>query len=242
MNQYTIFPTGDSAVTMALGNRIDESLNQKVIAVKDWLYEHPFTGLTDVITAYSSVTILYDPAMIKAKAKPAHTVYQFISDMLETAYAGSVVTPAAEKLIHIPVCYEQSLGPDLELVAQEKQLSIEEVIQLHTGRAYRVYMIGFLPGFPYMASVDERITMGRKIKPRAVIAAGSVGLAGLQTGIYPLDSPGGWQIIGRTPVKLFDKTNTNFLRINAGDAVRFYAINRAEFDKLQNFKSAIAYY
>ncbi len=148
----------------------------------------------------------------------------------------------AKKLVHIPVCYEPSLGPDLELVASEKQLAIEEIIRLHSGRAYRVYMIGFLPGFPYMAAVDDRIVMSRKNKPRAVIPAGSVGLAGLQTGIYPLDSPGGWQIIGRTPVKLFDKDNTNFLRINAGDAVQFYAVSRTEFDKLQNFKSPIAYY
>jgi inhibitor of KinA len=137
----------------------------------------------------------------------------------------------------IPVCYDPSFGYDLYSVAEEKQLTVEEVIKVHTSEVYRVYMIGFLPGFPYMASVNERIEVSRKPKPRTLVKSGSVGLAGRQTGIYPMDSPGGWQIIGRIPMKLFDRNRPGSQIIKAGDYVQFYPIALKEFLTLSQTKS-----
>jgi inhibitor of KinA len=136
-------------------------------------------------------------------------------------------TPA--KVFHIPVCYEEEYGTDLASVAAQKQIPLSVVIDKHTSRTYKVYMIGFLPGFSYMGEVDEQIAVPRKYQPVPVIA-GSVGIAGSQTGIYPLNCPGGWQIIGRTPVKPFDSNALQPVKLHAGDHVQFYAISREEFE------------
>lgn len=126
-------------------------------------------------------------------------------------------------------------GDDLDFVAEQHQLSTEEVISIHTSRSYRVFMLGFLPGFPYMGTVDERIATGRRASPRSVVPAGSVGIAGMQTGIYPQSSPGGWQLVGRTPLKIFDAIKASPCLLNPGDLVTFYSINKAEFEKLNEY-------
>jgi inhibitor of KinA len=235
MSQYSIFPIGDSAVTIELGNYISQALNKKVISMQQWLQRHPFEGLQDIIVAYSSLSVIYNAAVVKAKCKPGTGIFPFVRQILTDAFEKSFVTENGHSpLVHMPVCYDTEFGFDMEFVAAEKQLSMEEVIRLHTGRIYRVFMIGFLPGFPYMATVDEKLVTRRKDSPRALVPAGSVGLAEHQTGIYPLDSPGGWQIIGRCPYKLFDKANGNFLRLNAGDSVQFYSITREEFNGMSH--------
>ena len=232
-NPYSIFPLGDSAATIDLGNTIDETLNDKVIAMEQWLLANPCEGLKDVIVAYSSITIIYDTALIKRLFHPASTVFDFVKQKLQQAYYNSLVLPAEDAAtIHIPVCYDNEFGIDLNHMAEQKQMSKEEIVQLHTSKQYRVYMIGFLPGFSYMAEVDERLVTPRKERPVNVVP-GSVGIAGAQTGIYPFHSPGGWHIIGRTPVKLFDPASKELIKLKAGDRVKFYAISREEYQNVE---------
>ena len=135
--------------------------------------------------------------------------------------------------VKIPACYVPEFGIDLNDIASQKGLSAQDIIQLHTSRIYRVYMLGFLPGFPYMGIIDEKLKMNRKNKPQQV-CAGSIGIAGMQTGIYPFDSPGGWQIIGRTPLKLFNKENEDPVFLKPGDSVQFYSIARDEFESYKS--------
>ncbi len=232
MSEYTIFPIGDSAATIDFGNYIREALNKKVMAMQQWLQLHPFDGLVDIIIAYSSLSIIYDATRVKNLYKPEKTVFDFVKQKLTEAYENSSIVEKDTIVKRIPVCYDSSFALDITFVAKEKKVLIEDIIRLHTSKVYRVYMIGFQPGFPYMAAVDEKLTIPRKEKPRVLVPSGSVGLAGSQTGIYPVDSPGGWQVIGRTPIKLFNKLKANTLIIKPGDRVQFYEINLKEFARL----------
>jgi inhibitor of KinA len=233
MNRYSIFPLGDSAITIDLGNYIDEERNIKTLAIQEWLRRHSFPGLLDIIMAYSSVSVFYDPAEVVAGGcAPAGGIYPWLAGLLKRAWeeAGEAPRSMGEegRLFEIPVCYEAPYGPDLQWVAEQKGLTPSTVIELHTAMVYRVYMIGFLPGFPYLGTLDRRLEIPRKPQPVRV-PAGGVGIAGMQTGIYPLNSPGGWQIIGRTPVALFDPHAESPTRLQAGDRVRFFAIPAKEF-------------
>lgn len=213
---------GDGAATIDLGNHLSESLNRKVLAMQQWLQQHPFEGLKDIITAYSSLTILYDTAFIKNYYDPPAPVFEWVRQRLITAYQQSGNLAESNPVRHrIPVYYGGEHGMDLDAMAREKQLTTREIIRIHTEKVYRVYMIGFLPGFPYLAAVDERIAMPRKAKP-VPVPAGSVGIAGSQTGIYPFNGPGGWNIIGRTPQTLFNPQAENPVPLKAGDEVVFY--------------------
>jgi len=230
-NQYKIFPLGDSAVTFDMGNTISEVLNQKALAMQHWLLANPFEGMKDCLVAYSSLTVLYNPVTIKKYYNPATTVFAWVAATLQQAFDNTVQTkPVARELIQIPVCYGDDYGPDLATLAGGRQLTEAEVVTLHTGTIYNVYMIGFLPGFSYMGEVNESIAVPRKQAPTPV-KAGSVGIAGSQTGIYPLNSPGGWQIIGRTPLQLFDPFAPEPVKLQAGDRVQFYAITKREFEE-----------
>lgn len=229
-DQYKIFPLGDAAATIDMGNSISEAWNQKALAMQQWLLRHPFEGLKDCLVAYSSLTVLYNPVVIKKYYRLRSTVFAWVADRLQQAFEEAVQTgPRSREVIRIPVCYEEPYGPDLAALAQQTQLSGEEIVQLHTAPVYNVYMIGFLPGFSYMGEVNERIAVPRKQTPTPVLA-GSVGIAGSQTGIYPLNSPGGWQIVGRTPLRLFDPYEPEPVKLQAGDQVQFYAITKKEFE------------
>lgn len=239
-SSYSIFPLGDSAITIDLGNCIEEQLNRRALAVNDWLQAHRFPGFLDIIVAYSSVTIYYDPTIVQCgKLNNSNGIYYGLEGLLLQAWeetCGMADKAIDEKgtegakghFFRIPVCYEGEYAPDLEWVAAEKGFSREEVIGLHTSVIYRVYMIGFLPGFPYMGKTDLRLETGRKKQP-VPVAAGGVGIAGIQTGIYPLNSPGGWQIIGRTPMPLFNLREDPPIRIQAGDSIQFYPVSKKEF-------------
>jgi inhibitor of KinA len=218
----SIYSLGDSAITLDMGNCIDEQLNTRVLAIYDWLGTHRFEGIIDRIAAYSSVSVFYDPTQVCDRTA--------ISKWLMEAWWQTAVTLPQSKGrdIRIPVCYEGEYAPDLEAVAREKGLSRREMIELHCSVAYRIYMIGFLPGFPYMGKIDPRLEIPRKMRPVPVIAGG-VGIAGLQTGIYPQNSPGGWQIIGRTPLRLFDREADPPVMLLTGDQVRFYPVSTADF-------------
>ena len=231
---FTIFPLGDAAATIDLGNCIDEQHNRRALALYDWLHIHRFPGILDIIMAYSSVSVFFDAALIRTgDEESGRAVFCRIKDWLADAWAsveadGIPSSSPAGSLVRIPVCYESGFAPDMEWVARQTGLSPEEVISIHSAATYRVYMIGFLPGFPYMGKVDERLVLHRKNQPVHVLAGG-VGIAGMQTGIYSLNSPGGWQIIGRTPVKLFDPWNDPPVRLQTGDRVQFYPVTPAEF-------------
>ena len=228
---YTIFPLGDSAVTVDFGNVIDDGVNKKVLQLYHQITEAPIPFITDLIPAYSSLTIFYDIHLINTSQ---HTAFDAMTACIEKiAQTKTKEFELTKRVIAVPVCYEEKCALDIYEIAYQKNLSVEEIIQLHTSKTYRVYMLGFLPGFAYMGDVDDRIAVPRKIKPRINVEAGSVGITGKQTGIYPLHSPGGWQIIGRTPLKLFSKDAEHPVLFQPGDEVNFYSITEDEFADYQ---------
>jgi inhibitor of KinA len=226
---YRIFPLGDSALTIDFGNVIDETINIEVLKRFNYILQHPLPGIIEAVPAYSSLTLYYDVVALHRSIPKDHPVFDWMKSKAEQLLSISLPTePTAQRTIRIPVCYDELFAPDIAMLAAKKQLNIDEVVQLHTSKSYRVYMLGFLPGFSYMGLVDERIAMARKSQPKQV-AAGSVGIAGRQTGLYPLASPGGWQIIGRTPLRLFDAGREDPVMLRAGDMVEFYSISKDEF-------------
>jgi len=236
---YSIFSLGDAALTIDLGSAITEASNRKVLAMYDWLQQHAFDGLNDIVPAYSSLTVVYDPVAVRRSYHPEATVSAWVKERLEQAYGQSGDgQPENGTVIHIPVCYDPSTGMDLAAIAKQKKKTLEEIIQLHTSVHYRVYMIGFLPGFPYLAEVDPRLATPRKARP-VPVPPGSVGIAGPQTGIYTFASPGGWNIIGRTPLKLFDPGSPGVVKLKAGDTVRFYSITLDEFNEREQVGSVV---
>jgi inhibitor of KinA len=150
---------------------------------------------------------------------------------LERQIDPAAASRALQTPVRIPVCYDAELGPDLAAVASFAGVSEADVVRVHTGATYRVFMLGFVPGFAYLGTVDERIAMPRRAAPRVRVPAGSVGIAGAQTGVYPAETPGGWQLIGRTPLKPFDPLREDPFLMKSGDAVQFFAIDRAEYDR-----------
>lgn len=220
-------------MTLELGNFIDEDLNERALAICEWLGAHPLEGIMDSIVAYSSVSVFYDPTRQDGQTISGWLQEAWLHTSAISAHPDTPTDPALPtrnngRAIRIPVCYEGPHAPDLETVAHHKGLSPHEVIDLHCAVEYRIYMIGFLPGFPYLGKIDPRLGMPRKMRP-APVTAGGVGIAGLQTGIYTLNSPGGWQIIGRTPMRLFDRQTYPPILLRTGDRVRFYPVSTAEF-------------
>ena len=210
-----IVALGDSCVALHLAATIDPVINARCIAVAEALESLALRGVRDVVPTYNSVTVHFDPLVADREA---------LSEELGRL-AGETPPPsqAPSRVVEIPVTYGGSSGPDLAAVAGFAGCSEAEVVRLHTERIYRVYMLGFLPGFAYLGSVDPRIAMPRLESPRLRVAVGSVALAGEQTGIYPCDSPGGWRLIGRTSVRVFDSQRTVPFLLKAGDHVRFAA-------------------
>ena len=225
----SLSPLGDSAILINLGNSIDETTNKRVLALFDQLKQADIKGVRDIVPSYCSLAIHYDPLVNKASSNKS--AYDFYSDQI-VHILGSENEPASKsnRTVRVPVCYSTKFALDINSIATERKISVEEIIRLHCERKYRVYMIGFLPGFAYMGEVDERITMPRLSQPRLKIEAGSVGIADKQTGIYPVDSPGGWQIIGKTPIPIFSKYAEGPILFHPGDEVQFYSITEDEFE------------
>ena len=201
------------------------------------LNEHPFTGFTETVPAYKTITVFYQPElMIPFDKSPSI----FVKSHIEKLIAEKSIHPAyKKKFVSIPVCYDEEFGPDLPYISETKGISVQQVIATHQQKDYHVYMMGFLPGFSYMGEVDDTIAVSRKASPRAVIEKGSVGIAGNQTGIYPLTSPGGWQIIGRTPYCLFDIEKEDPFFIKTGDTVHFDSITKEEFYKYKEKENSV---
>ncbi len=232
---YTIFPLGDCALTIDFGNSIDENINKKVLQLFYQLQSGCIPHIIDLIPAYSSLTVYYDIVALYQKKEAEKTAFEIMAERIERLTAEETNDRSEpSRQIKIPVCYAEPFALDIQEIAQQKNRTVDEIIRLHTAKTYRIFMIGFLPGFAYMGTVDERIAVPRKEKPRSVVAAGSVGIAGQQTGIYPLHSPGGWQIIGRTPLPLFDKDKSQPVLLQPGDEVTFHSITEDEFTHYQS--------
>ncbi len=231
---YKIYPCGDHAVTADFGNVIDEEVNKHVLALFHLLKQKNIPGVKDIIPAYSSITLVYDVvAVLKQSANISAN--QWMVNELETVLNETQTQPVnTGNIIIIPVCYETPFALDLQEMAAQKNMPVEEIIQVHSSKQYRVYMLGFLPGFPYMGTVDKTISMPRRQTPRTKVAEGSVGIAGLQTGIYSMESPGGWNIIGQTPLKLFNAGKAQTTLLQAGDTVQFYSITATEFNRIKS--------
>jgi inhibitor of KinA len=236
VSNLNIYPLGDQAITIQLSDQIDASTNQQVMQIFHHFQHHPIKGVTDIIPAYSSITLVYDLASILIP-NSFSSRFEWIKALVIQEIESIDPISLMGRHIKIPVCYDLSLGLDLKELAQHRTISIEEIINRHTGLMYTVYMIGFLPGFPYMASVDPSIQMNRKSIPRQLVPKGSVGIAGEQTGIYPLDSPGGWQIIGQTPLNLLNLSNENPCLLAPGDMVEFYSISLDEFEQIKKVEN-----
>ncbi|TCC97420.1 5-oxoprolinase subunit PxpB [Pedobacter psychroterrae] len=216
-NDFRCYPLGDSAIVIQFADEISIPINQKIRAIGEFLDEYTFEGFVEYVPAFSSITIYYQPSLISFQE--LETMVQEMMEDLPEATTGS-----QSAAIEIPVVYGGEWGPDLEFVAQHNKLSIEEIIHIHSSTEYLVYMIGFAPGFPYLGGMDSRIATPRKETPTSSISAGSVGIAGMQTGVYPIETPGGWQIIGRTTIDLFDKESDTPVLLKAGDRIRFVPV------------------
>ena len=229
---YRLYPLGDQALTIDWGNRIDPALNATVHARYRQFCQIPFPGLLDLIPAYSSLTLVYDTSALLRKflgRTPYAVLSEWVAQALEAPLEASF---SAARLVEIPVCYDPAFAPDLEAVAGRAHLTTEATVRLHSSLEYRVYMLGFLPGFAYLGRVPEAIAAPRLATPRTRVPAGSVGIAGEQTGIYPQASPGGWNLIGRTPLRMFDARRGLPSLLQPGDRVRFYAITPDQFHQI----------
>ncbi len=215
-------PAGDSALIVELDERIDPEVNARTIALADAIQAAGFHGVRDVVPTFRSLAVHFDPLRVDYDAL---TAFIEQSDRLKPSADAAAGSP-----VRIPVCYGGDFGPDLSDVAAFARTTEDEVIRLHAGSTYRVFMVGFVAGFAYLGTVDDRIAMPRHSTPRVRVPLGSVGIAGVQTGVYPAETPGGWRLIGRTPVKPFDLRRPDPFLMKAGDAVQFHVISREEFD------------
>ena len=227
MDEVRFFPLGDSALTVEFGNSISIDLNRVSVALADQIAREPFPGFIEAVPAYSSTSIFYDVVEVRRSNPEFANAYSAARAFTERVL-GTITVPdeSGSRLVEIPVRFDEEAGPDLEIVARRSGLSVESVIEIFTGIDYRVFMLGFLPGFSYMGEVDDRIATPRKDTPRSRVARGSVGIAGKQTGIYSLESPGGWQIIGCTDIEMFTPNASEPCFLKPGDRVRFIPVER----------------
>lgn len=229
MSAFRIVSAGDSALVVEFEDRIDPSVNARAIELADALQTAGLAGVRDVVPTFRSVTIYFDPL---------HTDGDALFARVEAdASRPPGEATAARTPVRIPVCYGGELGPDLAAVAAFSQMDEAAVVVAHTAPTYRVFMLGFVPGFAYLGTVDDRIAMPRRATPRVRVPIGSVGIAGVQTGIYPMETPGGWQLVGCTSIKPFDPDRGEPFLLKAGDAVQFYAIDRDQFLELERASS-----
>ena len=224
---------GDSAIVIEFGDDINPLIHDKVIQLIKIIEQDPFEGFIEAVPSYTNVTIYYDFVTVyKAFSnKNNQTISKTVSAFIENYLHKLTIDAKLEhRTIDIPVIYGGKFGPDLEEVATHNAISPEEVVKIHSSKEYLVYMIGFAPGFPFLGGMDEAIAIPRKNTPRPAIPSGSVGIAGKQTGIYPFETPGGWQIIGQTPLELFLPNMSPPTRLQSGDKIRFVPITQEEYE------------
>lgn len=232
-----ITPLGDSAVLIRVAENFDDAPEEalsKVLAAKRGLEMAQIPGAIEIAPAYTTVALFYDPVRAIDAGASAEDVVGWIEQRIRKALSDSKENrsdQAGKSLLEIPVCYETEFAPDLEEVARHAGLDWKEVVDLHCGAEYRVHCVGFTPGFPFLGGLSRKIATPRRDVPRKEIPAGSVAIGGKQAGIYPIKSPGGWNVIGRTPLRLFDPEKDPPSLLRAGDRVRFRAITREEFER-----------
>ncbi|MFD1065967.1 5-oxoprolinase subunit PxpB [Oceanobacillus locisalsi] len=227
-------PLSERAMIITLGEGIDPNLHAYVQHVMSILNENPFEGYVESVPSYTGITVFYDPIKVRKNTRHKKNIYQVVMQWLQERVneAGKDYTPESKQhIVEIPVCYGGDFGPDLSDVAKKNALKEEEVIHIHANGEYLVYMIGFAPGFPFIGGMSEEIATPRKEKPRELVPAGAVGIAGAQTGVYPFATPGGWQLIGQTHVTLFDVDREQPSLLKAGDIVKFKPISRQEYEE-----------
>lgn len=223
--KFRILPCGDAAVTVEFGNEISPGVNAQAAAMYRALLRQGTKGITEMIPTFRSLTICYDPCVLS---------YALLLKSIKKAAFGLRGSSGAKKrIVKIPVCYGGEYGVDLEEIAKMKSMTPEAVVSLHASRDYLIYMMGFLPGFAYLGGLDERLFCPRLESPRTAIPAGSVGIGGEQTGIYPLASPGGWRLIGMTPVIPYDSNRKVPFLYQAGDYIRFVPVSKEEYDRIR---------
>jgi KipI family sensor histidine kinase inhibitor len=216
---------GDRAIFVEFGDSIDPEVNRRVSNLKLSLEKAGVPGIVESVPTYRSLLIYFNPLQI-----PASKLRETVCSLLQSTVENEL---PRRRLVEIPTSYGGEFGPDLELVAGHNNLSPAEVIRIHSDARYLIYMLGFMPGFPYLGGMSPKIAIPRKTTPRMKLAAGSVGIAGNQTGIYPAESPGGWQIIGRTPLELFHSTREPPSILRAGDYLTFVSITPEEFTTIE---------
>ncbi|MCM4160218.1 5-oxoprolinase subunit PxpB [Antarcticibacterium flavum] len=230
LSNYTIKPMGEKAILLEFEAEISEKMLEKVLSLKNVLENFFIKERVEVINTYHSLLIIY-PFTIE-------DVYEKISALKELLDRANIGKKHESDLFHIPVCYDPSFGWDLEFISEAKGLPFEEIINLHLQPIYTVYFVGFLPGFLYLGGLEKALQFSRKKEPRLEVPKGAVGIGENQTGIYPKTSPGGWQILGRAPVEIFDKNENPPCEISAGDKIKFYPIDLQEYEVVREQISA----
>ena len=217
-----IFPLGDNAITIEFGNEVSLELNRNALSLAEHFETNPFPGFIEAVPAYSSTTVFYEISRVRRSFPKFETAFEAVAAVVEIAMANLKEARSCKPgAIEIPFRVNNEVSLDLDELSAWSGFAKDEVIEIFLGRTYNVFMIGFLPGFAYMGEVDERIAMPRKQRPRIKVPTGSVAVGGKQTGVYPLESPGGWHIIGRTEMKMFDLESENLCPLRPGDQVRF---------------------
>jgi KipI family sensor histidine kinase inhibitor len=215
-DDFQIVCAGDAALIVKFAERIDPAINARALALADDLRAAAQSGVRDVVPTFRSVVVYFDPLLTDHN--------RLLAELRRFASADRSLPSSSSALIQVPVTYGGEFGPDLADVARFASATEEEVVRLHAATIYRVFMLGFVPGFAYMGTVDQRIAAPRRQTPRTAVPQGSVGIAGSQTGIYPSETPGGWQLIGRTTVRPFDLSRPDACLFKPGDTVRFVAV------------------
>lgn len=233
-----IVPLGDNALLIRLPCDLEKAPEQTLEVVLDAsrrLQTAKIPGVVELVPAYTTIALFYDPVRVVDGGAPIDDIVGWLGAKIESTLRGSSKRKARKsscRLVEIPVCYDKEFGFDLEEVAQRAKLSVGETIQMHTAGTYRVHCVGFTPGFAFLGGLDGRLATPRRPSPRTGVPAGSVAIGGKQTGVYPIRSPGGWNVIGRTPLRMFDVGREPTTLLQTGDHVHFRSITRAEFDSL----------
>jgi inhibitor of KinA len=241
-----IIPLGDSTLIVRVREQFNDAAEEtldEVLRTAQQLRKAAIPGVIELASAYTGVAIFFDPAAVASSSGTPDKVFDWLATRIRAAVAAgdraSRIRRSPSRIVQIPVCYDAEFGPDLDDVARHAQMSAREVVDFHSAAEYRVACVGFVPGFPFLAGLPERLATPRRDMPRKEIPPGSVGIGGGQTGIYPSRSPGGWNLIGRTPLKLFDPTKNPPTLLRPGDRVRFRVVTREKFESLKGEASRL---